>query len=845
LVDLTNCDREPIHIPGAIQSFGFLIAVSPDWLIGRLSTNIGQYLSGGSIAWLGRPLSDVLSPAALHGIRNLVTKLRGTDATERLSGLRLTDGGSPFDLAVHYSGSALIIEAEQSVGDTLDAATLVRSMVGRLDQITDMAAFLREGARQIRALIGFDRVMVYRFDSSGSGEVVGEAIGSSVESFLGLNYPASDIPAQARALYLRNAFRMIADVRSTAVPVLPAIDLRGDALDLSLSILRAVSPMHIEYLRNMEVGASASISLIVEGRLWGLIACHHHAPRLPTFAQRGAAELFGRIFSMTLENRERHLVADYEVKARLVADRLMAAVAGNGDLLRDAVWLSDVISGTIPSDGVSVSIDGDVLLSGATPTPEQMASIVVQLNQTSGSQIFATDCISAQIPSAADYANLAAGMLAIPISRVPRDYVILFRRERQHAVRWSGKPEKQIEYGPNGPRLTPRKSFEEWSELVKGTSLPFTGAEKRVAETLRVALLEVVLQLSDSAGRDRRRAHDHQQLLIAELNHRVRNILSLIRGLISQTRNNALSSDAFVERLDGRVQALARAHDQLTADRWGPARLIDLIRTETEAFLGDRQDRVVLSGPNILVDPTAFTVVALVIHELVTNATKYGALSDDGIVSIEWKIAPDGRLVTVWREAGGPIVATPTRKGFGTTIIEHSIPYDLGGEASLEYHPAGFEARFSIPPRFLGDILPDAPMVASMAREASRPAERVLEGCSVLLVEDSMIIALDGEDILRSLGACDVYIASSVERAVAFIDGERIDHAILDFNLGDETSLVAAEMLLARGIPFAFATGYGDALDIPKAMRGVQIIRKPYNAGALSSVIGISLSLKP
>lgn len=208
-------------------------------------------------------------------------------------------------------------------------------MMSRLDHTETLEAFFREGARQARALTGFDRVMVYRFDEGGSGEVVAEAARAGIGSFLGLHYPASDIPVQARALYLRNLFRIIADVDAVAVPILPQLDEHGRPLDLSMSVLRSVSPIHIEYLKNMGVGASLSISIVVDGRLWGLFACHHYGPRLPSAQSRSTAELFGQMFASRLESRERRLALDYETKARRIADRLLTSVADNASLLDD------------------------------------------------------------------------------------------------------------------------------------------------------------------------------------------------------------------------------------------------------------------------------------------------------------------------------------------------------------------------------------------------------------------------------------------------------------------------------------------------------------------------------
>ncbi len=329
------------------------------------------------------------------------------------------------------------------------------------------------------------------------------------------------------------------------------------------------------------------------------------------------------MFSLMLESRERRESADYENRARAAADRLMATVAQDGELLKNAPWIGEMIFDTIPAEGVGVCLDGTISLSGLAPDQAQFGEIVKALNRVSAGQVFATDSIQTLVPEAAGYADRAAGLIAIPLSRSPRDYVVLFRSEQLRSVRWAGNPEKPVELGPHGDRLTPRKSFELWSELVKGRSLPFTPSEHRVAESIRSGMLEVLVRLSEAAGEERARAHERQELLIAELNHRVRNILALIRGLVSQSRSgNTQSVGDFTATLDDRIRALARAHDQITADRWGPARLRDLIEIEAGAYLGDRRDRVMLEGPNLLIQPAAFTTVALVFHELMTMPRK-------------------------------------------------------------------------------------------------------------------------------------------------------------------------------------------------------------------------------
>jgi light-regulated signal transduction histidine kinase (bacteriophytochrome)/CheY-like chemotaxis protein len=709
-------------------------------------------------------------------------------------------------------------------------------MMARLDKQPDLDAFFREGARQVRALLGYDRVMIYRFAEDGNGEVVAEAAKPGIGSFKGLHYPASDIPKQARALYLRNLIRVIHDVDAVPVPIVPARNEHGEPLDLSLSVLRSVSPIHIEYLRNMGVAASLSISIIVDEKLWGLFACHHYSPHSPSFQSRTVSELFAQMFSLRLESRERRNLVGYERRARDISDQLLGAVASDETLLRDPDWLGDILTSAIPADGVGVWINGSYAFSGVTPPNDDFRRIVRALNGTAAGKVYATDHIGSLVEGAERWSKDAAGLLAIPISRSPRDYVILFRKEMKEAVRWAGDPHKPVEYGPNGPRLTPRQSFAEWQELVEGRSIPFTPSQLRVAETLRATLIEVVLRLADEAAAERHNANARQEMLIAELNHRVRNILGVIRGLIRQSQPDDPAVKEFVKVVDGRIHALARAHNQITDDHWGPAPLEALIEAEAAAFAVNKQSAIVAEGPPVLLNPQAFSTMALVIHELVTNSAKYGSLSGNaatGEVHITWRRSEAGDLELDWLETNGPPVGQPSRKGFGSTIIERSVPYDLGGTSSAHYDPSGFRAHFCIPKRHVSE--PPIAMTrrialphSHLAQESAVPSD-FLEGFTVLLVEDSLIIALDAEDILAGLAA-RVAIASSVEAAMDQFHELHPDFAILDINLGDQTSFGIADRLVDLGIPFFFASGYGEQANLPMEHRARTVVQKPYTA---------------
>ena len=832
-VDLTNCDREPIHILGSVQPFGFLLAVNSDWVVVHASTTTLRYLGAAPADLLGKPLTQVMSGHAIHNIRGRLQIMRGADAVERMFGQPLVDGGEDFDLALHYSGRLLIIEGEPSHPDTLiEAASAVRSMTTRIAARPTFEEFCHEAARQVRALTEFDRVMVYRFAHDGAGEVIAESVRPGIGSFLGQRYPAQDIPVQARALYERNWLRIIADINAEVSPIIPEVSPSGEPVDLSMSMLRAVSPIHIEYLRNMGVAASLSISILRDGKLWGLFACHHYAPKHISYERRTAAELFGQLFSLTLESREREIETRKMGEARNLHDRMMNAVvkaSAGADSL--SPYLDDLCR-LVHCDGLALWLEGRLTLRDSTPDASDVHTLIRVLRDKDTHSVFATNEISALLPSAAAWTGKAAGMMAVPLSRAPRDYLIFFRKEEAQTVVWAGQPAKLVQVGPLGDRLTPRKSFEAWEETVRGQSRPWTLTERTLAESMRASLLEIVFRLTDLADEERQRANQRQELLIAELNHRVRNILGLIRGLISQSRSGVSTVEEFAEVVGGRVQALARAHDQITRHQWGPGALSDLITAEAEAYLSAKAQRVKLTGEPTALAPEAFSILSLVIHELMTNSAKYGALCDQrGLVSIDWARDAKGDLVIDWREQDGPPVKPPTRRGFGSTIIEHSIPHDLNGEVSLDYRPEGFQARIRIPGRY---VTTDGIIAAVTQPRRTDAPVRAPE--RMLVLEDNMIIALDLEDMLTRLGVKQVTVASSVAQAMDALAEGLPPFAILDVNLGQETSFPIAEVLQAAGVPFAFGTGFGDSAAFPNRFKETPVLQKPYSAESVAAL---------
>lgn len=831
-VDLTTCDREPIHHINAIQSIGFLLAISNVWVVSRASANSTNFLGLPTDAILGARLSDIIRAEAIHTIRNSLSVLNRVDGVERCFGVQLQNDGPLYDLSIHRSADLIVVEAEPNIasGD-LNAGSMVRSMLGRMK---GQASPLPEAVRLMQALTGFDRVMIYRFHPDGSGEVIAERIRGKHEPFLGLRYPAGDIPQQARALMVRNKVRILVDANAESSALLPLQEALTAPLDLSLGTLRAHSLMCVQFLKNMGVAATMTVSLICDGKLWGMISCHHMSARHVSFEQRTTAELFGDILSLQIEKGERAAVLEYEAHTQLLRQQVITATVERGATIQSTKQFADLAADLVPCDGFAIYNDGTVTLKGSTPTADECGTLRGFLGERGLHQIFATAELGKVYVPARDFVDRAAGMLVIPIPGPTSGFVVFFRHELAQAVTWAGRPGKLLVVGPDGPGLSPRHSFAAWREVIRGQSMAWSPAELTAAEMMRVTLLELTVQQAGVTEADNRAATQKQEILIAELNHRVRNILGLIRALVAQSRLSARDVDTFASVLGDRIHALARAHDQITAKNWGPGSLSALIATEVGAFLGDEATRVSFNGPAILLEPQAFSTVALVIHELITNAAKHGALaSESGQVIIAWRLDPAGDLMLYWQESGGPAVVEPTRRGFGSAIIQRSILHELEGKAVLDYRPGGLHAHFVVPAQYAvqGE---DKPVALAGGDDKTQPAR--LNGVA-LLVEDNLIIALEGEDMLMSLGAERVLVASSVAEAMRLLESETPAFALLDVNLGNEMSWQIASKLRQLGVRYAFATGYGDGIDCPLEHRQTPVVAKPYSRDTIARIL--------
>ena len=844
-VDLTNCDREPIQIPGSIQPHGAMLVVHPDRFNILYASENARALTGyeGPLK-RGTPLTRILGEEAVHQIRNACAKSGGGEIAGVELGIRLGHASDPVDVIAHLYQDRVIIELEpardggQSSKEALD---LTHALVRRLGVETELPSLAAAGARLVRTMLGYDRVMIYQFLHNGAGRVIAEAKKTGLRSFMGQHFPASDIPVQARRLYELNTIRMIGDSAYTPVSLQPAVAPGETPVDMSFAQLRSVSPIHCEYLQNMGVHASMSISILVDGVLWGLIACHHDSPRIVPLALRIGAELFGHYFSLQVSVAERraHIVASSLARERL--DKILSGLSVDETLLEGLRDHLDDFTALFDCDGVGIWAEDRWASSGLAPSEAEAEALVRFLagdgedeprSEPAKLGLWHTQDLR-QATGLGGFGDAVAGALAIPLTSTPRDYLIIFRSEEAHRIEWAGEPNLKILSTPNGDRLTPRGSFETWREEVRGQCKPWTETDLSAADTVRTYLRDVFLKQNEISAEERARLERRRRMLNDELNHRVKNIITVIKSIAVQTGAHAQSVADYSESLEGRLRALAFAHDQSLSAAVG-GDLATLIEAETGLHRhGPDAERVIASGEKVRLNDRAFGVMALVVHELMTNAAKYGSLSvPEGRLEIRWSCSQDEGCLLSWTETGGPAVSAPTREGFGSKLIQTTMVHDLGGRADIAYPPSGMMARFLIPAKHVtrgGTSEPEADAAADKADLES------FAGMSFLLVEDQALVALDTEEILRRLGARDIQLSPDAAHAIRTLESFRPDAAILDFNLGEGTSEAVADHLLATGIPFVFATGYGDSVMIPDHLRAVPIIRKPASMTSVST----------
>jgi chemotaxis family two-component system sensor kinase Cph1 len=489
---MSTCESEPIHIPGAIQPHGALVAVTVS-AAGELevvvaSDNLLALLGTSAQDAIGRHLAEVVG---LQVTASVCDVLLGEMPHEPVALVldEVPEGAlahQQVDVRVHRSGDRVVVEIEELVRGGAARRRTARSSLARLTQGATSSERLAELlAREVRLLTGFDRVMIYRFDEQWNGEVVAEDKAETLNPFLGLHYPASDIPAQARRLYEINPVRLIADIHYAPVPLRPTFDLvSGRPLDLSHAGLRSVSPMHVEYLSNMGVTASMSLSILIDNKLWGLVACHHYSgPHRPDHEARAAAEVVTQATAHLIGHGQRAEAREAMLEARQLLSDLSNRIAADERsplvALADDPGLLDLVGAT----GAAVCFDGEVHSIGTVPSHADLHRIADAVDDPD-LYVTSTQHLGELHPGLESLAEIAAGVLRI--GSVPGRWLMWFRPEQRLVVDWGGDPTNKRLYDAESPavRMSPRKSFDLWRETTRGLSAPWRQSQLDVADLL-------------------------------------------------------------------------------------------------------------------------------------------------------------------------------------------------------------------------------------------------------------------------------------------------------------------------------------------------------------------------
>lgn len=510
--DLTNCERELIHLAGSIQPHGLLLVLDGLGAGARIvqaSANAGELVGGSVDDLLGRPLS-ALPAALLQALQQAAPQASPTSpAALQLrpqtgqAGPRQWEGAlHPVD-AAHWALELEPVPAWNGVAtadhDHARLLDIVGRAVQRLGSAASLGVLADATVQAFRELTGHDRVMVYKFDAEGHGRIIAEARDPRQESLLGHHYPASDIPQRARELYLRNRVRVLVDVHDQPSPLLDAQRRPvGDGLDLSMSYLRSMSPLHLQYLKNMGVTATVVVSLVREGRLWGLVAAHHDSPRNLRYALRAACDLLAEVVSTRIAAIENYAHAQVAVLVRRLEQRLVEATSTEGDwrlaLFRNPRTLLQPLEAT----GAALFSEGEVLVAGEVPSTPELRRLRQWVDDRiaaqGGDPLFACSSVAKANPALASLTPTASGVLAVKLSTSQPDYLMWLRKEQLLTVTWAGDPAKPM-VGNDPLTLSPRRSFAAWSELVRGTALPWTSAELALGRAIGSALVDIIVQV--------------------------------------------------------------------------------------------------------------------------------------------------------------------------------------------------------------------------------------------------------------------------------------------------------------------------------------------------------------
>jgi PAS domain S-box-containing protein len=493
-----SCEDEPIRIPGSIQRHGFLLLLDGRGeRIVAASQNTEEFLNVPLPLILGTQIENVLDREVLGALRVILESDEATGLQIYLGSFQVR--GNFYSVVTHRVGHERIVEFErldQLVNPEMTNQVFT-NFVSKLNTLCDEQDLCDALAQQMKQLTGFNRILLYRFDEAGHGRVLSEVTDGALPSYLGLRFPASDIPKQARELYVLNTVRIIPNATYEPAPLVGMAQREVQTLDLSMSLLRSVSPVHLRYMQNMGTLSSMSVSIICEGKLWGLVSGHHAEPREIPYLVRSACDLLTKLVATQLSGLRTSSSLKKMVHFHAVQRRVLTQMAADNDYLAAmADRLEDVLEIT-GAKGVALLLNGECKTFGVCPTQSDIQKLADWMDSRPDLEVFESKELQCEISWASEFVEFASGLLALRISHVRQSYLMWFRPEVVRTVEWAGvppTPEEKKQF------LNPRRSFDTWAELVRGRSKSWSQMEVESATEFRAALMTISLKRAEEAA---------------------------------------------------------------------------------------------------------------------------------------------------------------------------------------------------------------------------------------------------------------------------------------------------------------------------------------------------------
>lgn len=688
--DPTACDREIIHAPGAIQPYGLLLIA--DRATGCVVAGAGDIEQRLAADWQGRSLTELLG-AAVGTQAAALPPGGGGAGTASVAGR-----DERFHATLRSVDNWLAVELEPLDEDTGSAASRLAALdaIGATcERAVDFQALCQTAVAAFRQLTGFDQVLLYRFHDDAAGSVIAENQDAELASFLNHHFPAADIPKQARALYVRNRIRQIPDIRYTPAVIRPGA--QWQSFDMSDIGLRSVSAKHLQYMVNMGFAASASMSVIVDGKLWGLIACHHRTPRQLSYEMRVACTVTAAVLATQIKARDDAETYRQRVRLRSQEDAVVASIGSIATLAGFFADCGSDLCRMLHATGFAAVQGNDVYVSGKCPGEAEIRAIAAWVRPQALIQPLNSNRLSQRFAAAAGFQERASGLLAVTLSTDEPTILMWFRAEQREIIEWAGNPHKMAT-GPIG-ELTPRASFAAWEETVCGRAVPWTLPEIEAANRLRRVLLEVrqnrrlrTLNLELSATiADNETLLLQKDFLVKEVHHRVQNSLALVSSFLG-IQARAVGSEALSAELaeaQRRLAAVGLVHrrlysgDQLQTVDLGRY-LEDLCIDMTSSMGSDWTGRISFDLAPILVPTDRAVNVGLILTELLINANKYAYAGGAGPIAVGLDQHGNDFQLTVGDHGPGK---NRSHEGFGSRMLTAMVKRLAGSSRESDNAP--------------------------------------------------------------------------------------------------------------------------------------------------------------